>query len=98
MPFSYIKFLNYCNKYLSKNPFVTYSDLISVFRLNNDEIDNLINELIKLNLVTKVGRTSFVTTYKGKYIVYSYTVEWILKNIIAILALLVSIIALFRTF
>lgn len=98
MPFSYIRFLNYCNKYLSTHPIITYSDLISVFRLNNGEIDNLINELIQLNLVSKVGRTSFITTYKGKHAVSSFIVEWILKNLIGTLALIVSIIALFRTF
>ncbi len=98
MPFSYIRFLNYCNKYLSKHPIITYSALISVFRINNDEIDNLINELIQLNLVQKVGRTSFITTYKGKHAGSSYLIEWILKNLIGSLALIVSIIALFRTF
>ena len=98
MPFSYIRFLNYCNKYLSTHPIITYSDLISVFRLNNDEIDNLINELVQLNLVSKVGITSFITTYKGKHAVSSFVTEWILRNLIGTLALIVSIIALFRTF
>ena len=98
MPYSYIKFLNYCNKYLSKHPIIIYSDLISVFQINNDEIDNLINELVQFNLVQKIDKTSFVTTYKGRHVVSSYFIEWVLKNLIGTLALIVSIIALFRTF
>lgn len=98
MPFSYLIFLKYCNKFLKTNSIIPYSELIPRFRLDNDGIDNLVNELVKLNLVTKVGRTSIITTYKGRTATYSYMMEWIFKNLIAVFALIVSVIALFRTF
>lgn len=94
MPFSYIKFLNYCNKLLTEKSMVTYSDLISKFKLNNDEIDNLINELEKSSLVYKIGRTTFATTYKGKHVLYSFIMEWLFKYIVSIIALIISIVAL----
>ena len=94
MPFSYLKFLNYCNKFLKTNSLINYSDLISKFKLNNDEIDNLVNELVKLNLVTKIGRTSFITTYKGRTAFYSFIMEWVFKYIVSVIALILSVIAL----
>jgi len=97
MPFSYIKFLSYCNKLLKKQSLIAYSDLISKFRLNNDELDTLINELSKSNFVYKVGRTTFATTYKGQYVLYSFIMEWLFKYIVSILALIISIIALVVT-
>lgn len=97
MPFSYLKFLNYCNKLLKKNTIVYYSDLIKKFRLNNDEIDNVINELVSLNLVTKVGRTTFITTYKGKYAVSSYFIEWLFTYFVSIVALILSVVSIMVT-
>ncbi len=94
MPFSYIKFLHYCNKYLKAHSIILYSDLISKFRLNNDEIDNLVNELQNSNYVIKLGRTSFTTTYKGKYAVSSYFIEWLFTYFVSILALVLSIFSL----
>ena len=94
MTFSYLNVLHFCNKHLITNPVVTYSDLIPKFKLNNTEINNLINDLLSLNLIIKVSDTSFTTTYKGKHAISSYFIDWFFKYIVSIIALIVSVIAL----
>lgn len=94
MPFSYISFLNYCNKLLKQQSLITYSELIPKFKLNNDELDNLINELSASNLVYKISDNSFSTTYKGQHVLYSFIMEWLFKYVISIIALIISVFAL----
>lgn len=93
MDFSYIKFLNYFNK----NAVSTASNLCEIFNVTPAEADEIVFILHK-NGYLYYYQNEYKTTYKGKHFILSAIFSFININIIDILALIVSIIALIRTF
>ena len=92
MSFSYIEILLYCNKH---SP-VSFSTIRDKFKMTSGEVHSLTNELKELGYIYYVGSTSFSTTYKGKTVIKSLICKWLFNNLLAIIAIIISIIALFK--
>lgn len=96
MDFNSLKIL----KFLCKNKNNRYSiiSLCEQFpKISKDHVVEVVNTLYKNNYIKYVTDTSIKVTNKGKTYFSVVFLNWISTNIIAILALIVSIIALFRT-
>lgn len=91
---SFNKFLNYINK----RKIVSLDELESKFKLSPYEAFEIITTLCKNEYIIPLGDDKYQATYKSKTYKKSSFLDWFYKNIIAILALIVSIIALLRTF
>lgn len=92
------KVLKYINKNSTKN--FSLIRLTYVFpNISKDYLIEIVNYLRQNKYIKYVGVNGYIKpTNKGKTYFSVACSNWILKNIIAILALIVSIIALFRTF
>ena len=91
--FSYLKFLIYCNK----KDKVSRAELCDHFNISSREISKIFSYLKENNYIIYIGETYYASTYRGKHIIQSAVFSFINVNIINILALVVSIIALIRT-
>ena len=98
MDYKTLKVLNYINKNDSKN--FTLTKLIEVFpRIPKDHLIEIVNYLYQNKYIKYVGVNSYIKSKnKGKMFFYTSCFDWLSKNIIAILALIVSIWAFIRTF
>lgn len=91
---SFYKFVNYINK----RKIVSLDELESKFKLNSYEAFEITKTLCKNEYIIPLGDDEYQATYKSKTYKKSSFLNWLYKNIISILALIVSIIALVRTF
>lgn len=87
--FSYIKFLKYINK-VDK---VSMKDLMNKYNINNADASKILNCLVE-NKYIYYTSTGYHSTYKGKHFISDWLMHWLGINFIAILALIVSTIAL----
>ena len=92
MPFSYIKILLYCNK----NSPVSSSTIRDKYKMTRNEVHALKSELKEMGYIYYVGDSSFSSTYKSKTIIKSLISQWLFNNVLAIIAIIISIIALFK--
>lgn len=92
MNLSYIKILLFCNK----NSPVPISSICNKFRLTRDQAHQLTTELKELGYVYFVGATSVSATYKSQTVIKSLIYKWLFNNLLAIVAIIISIIALFK--
>lgn len=92
MPFSYMKILLYCNK----NSPVSFSTIRDKYKMTRNEVHSLISELKDMGYIYYVGDSSFSTTYKSRTIIKSFISQWLFNNLLAIIAIIISIIALFQ--
>lgn len=90
MSFSYIKILLYCNKH---SP-VSFSTIRDEFKITSNEVRALASELKELGYIYYVGENSISTTYKARTIIKSLIYEWLFKNLLAIIDLIIASIGL----
>lgn len=94
MDYAYFKYIAYINKCKSIN----VQELSDKFNLSTPETIEVIKVLCNNGYLYYCGDTKYSPTIKGKGFTNSYILSFINVNIIDILALIVSIIALIRTF
>ena len=92
MSFSYYKYLFYINN----EGFTTVCDLQSAFHLNDEDIQDILNTLIKNGYVRVFKDFMYFRTYKGKHFIPSAICKWLYDNFLAIIAIIISIVALFK--
>lgn len=91
---SFNKFVNYINKRKT----ISLDELEIKFNLTPYETYEIIKTLYKNKYIIPLGDDEYQATYKSKTYKKSFFLSWFSQNIIAILALIVSIVALIRTF
>ncbi len=89
---SFNKFL----KYINKNNIVSLDDFENKFKLNTYETYEIIKTLQKNNYIISLGDDEYQATYKSKTYKKSSFLDWIYANWLSIIAIIVSIIALFK--
>ena len=89
---SSIKILLYCN---SLKQF-TQKDIQNHFNLNTRECRDIMHFLRDNGYITYIGDIYYKSSSKGKLILKTLLIEWLSKNILAIIAIVISIIALFK--
>ena len=92
MDFSYYKYLTY----ISKNGFTTKDDLKRVFHLCSDDVNEILNTLKENGYIIVLQDYMYYSTYKGKTFLPSALFSWIIQNFLSIIAIIISIIALFK--
>ena len=94
LDYSYRKFIKYIKKC---NNGVRIVDLENKFKITDSEARKIMNALFEENLVASKSYY-FVPTTKCKMYFINESYDFLKSNLIAILALIVSITALIRTF
>lgn len=92
MDFPYYKYLIYTNKQGK----ICRKDLCDKFNLNNNDVYNIINTLSDNGYIKFSRDVYYVPTYKGKHFIISLIAKWLFTNFLAIIAIIISIIALFK--
>lgn len=92
MDFSYYRYLVYINI----EGFTTIEDMKSAFGLNTEDIQNILNTLIQNGYVRIYKNFMYFPTYKGKHFFLSKLCKWLYNNFLSIIAIIISIIALFK--
>lgn len=92
MDFSYIKFLLYINK----KEHVSKSELCKQFNITPSDAFKIFTYLKDNDYIVYASDTSCRSTYKGQHIIRVLFVNWLLKNFLSIIAIIISIIALFK--
>ena len=91
MDFSYYKYL-----FFIKNlDIVSYKDLCDKFHLSKADARNILNTLHSNEFIKFYGDTKYSVTFKCKHFIKSIAVKWLFNNFLAIIAIIISIIALF---
>lgn len=92
MDFSYFKYLIYINT----QGFTSIYDLESAFSLESEDIENILNTLVENGYVRVFKDFLYFPTYKGKHFLPSAVLKWLYDNFLSIIAIVISIIALFN--
>lgn len=92
MDFSYYKYLFYIKK-LDK---VSYKELCNQFGLSKNDAQNILQTFSSNEFIKFYGDTYYTVTFKSKYFIKSFIFKWIFNNLLAIIAIIISIIALFK--
>ena len=92
MDFSYYKYLFYANK-KSK---ISRKQLQNDFNLDNNDTYNILNTLSDNGYIKFSYDVYYQPTYKGKHLIKSFITKWLYTNLLAIIAIIISIIALFK--
>lgn len=89
-----IKILNY----ICKNPIVLVDQLMKYFNLSKEDLTANLVVLRNLDLIEKDCnfRGYVYPTFKGKNYFKSFIQNWLYNNFLAIIAIIISIIALFK--
>lgn len=86
-------------KYLNKHGSMTFS-LAKLFKIfpdiDKDYLVEIIHNLNKNDYIKFIGDSSIKSTNKGKTYFYSLFINWLSNNLLAIIAIIISIIALFK--
>lgn len=88
---SFYKFINYINK----NGTVSLEQLCQDFNLSLVETVEIIKTLCKNQYIIALGNDKYQSTYKAKTYVESSFLSWLYNNWLSIIAIIISIIALF---
>lgn len=94
MDFSYYKYLRFINK----QPKVTYQDLVDRYKLDKLDSRNILITLARNEYLTHIGDTYYISTFKGKHFIKSLLAEWLFKNLLAIIDLIIAIFGLVIAF
>lgn len=94
MDFSYYKYL----KFINKQPKVSYYNLADKYNLDKQDSRNILITLAKNEYLTHIGDTYFKSTFKGKHFIKSLVVEWLFKNLLAIIDLIIAILGVVIAF
>lgn len=89
---SFNKFVNYINK----NKIVSIDDLETKFKLSPYEAYEIIQTLHKNKYIIALGDNEYQATYKSKTYKKSSFLTWLYNNWLSIIAIIISIIALFK--
>lgn len=92
MDFAYYKYLIYANK-IGK---ISRKNLKDKFNLDTNEACNILNTLSNNGYIKFSNDVYYISTYKGKHFMQSFIAKWLFNNLLAIIAIVISIIALFK--
>lgn len=92
MDLSSMKILLYCNT-LKK---FTKNDIQKHFNLTTNECRTIINFLKDNGYITYVGDICYKSSNKGRSFFKTLFIKWLSNNVLAIIAIMISIIALFK--
>lgn len=92
MDLSSIKILLYCNS-LKK---FTQKDIQDHFNLDTRECREIMHLLRDNGYITYIGDICYKSSSKGKSILKTLFIKWLSNNILAIIAIVISVIALFK--
>lgn len=94
MDFSYYKYL----KFINKQPKVSYHNLADKYNLDKQDARNILITLAKNEYLAHIGDTYFKSTFKGKHFIKSLVAEWLFKNLLAIIDLIIAILGVVIAF
>ena len=89
---SFYKFL----KYINKKKIVSLDEFIKHYNLDVYEAYEIIKILCKNQYIIAIGDNKYKATYKSKNHLKSSFVAWLINNWLSIIAIIISIIALFK--
>lgn len=89
---SFNKFVRYFNKHSE----VSIDELRSVFKLELVEAVEIIRTLSQNKYIISIGDNKYQSTYKAKTSIKSSLISWISNNWLSVIAIVISIIALFK--
>ena len=89
---SFNKFVRYFNKHSE----VSIDELRSVFKLELIETVEIIRTLSQNKYIISIGDNKYQSTYKAKTYIKSSLISWISNNWLSVIAIVISIIALFK--
>ena len=92
MDFSYFKYMFYINKH--KN--INWTDLCIDFKVSKPEAREIVKYLRDTGYISNVSDTRYISTIKGQKFFTTFISQWLLNNLLAIIAIVISIIALFK--
>lgn len=92
LDFSYLKYLLYANK---QNK-ISRKLLCEKYNLSNNDAHNILSALLNNGYIRCSSDVYYVPTYKGKHFIGSFIMKWLSNNLLAIIAIIISIIALFK--
>lgn len=92
MDFSYFKYLPYINK----QDRVSYKDICNKFGIVKSDAQNILITLAKNDYLKHSSDIYYKSTFKGKHFFKSILLEWLFRNLLSIVAIIISIIALFN--
>lgn len=92
MDFSYYKYLYYV-KDLDK---FSYNNLCTKFNISRNDARNILQTLSNNGYIQHYQDIEYKVTFKGKHFVKSLLSKWLFTNLLAIIAIIISIIALFK--
>lgn len=91
MDLSYIKYLHYINKNNKTFP----KDLSKQFNLDLEDARNILKMLENEGYII-YNNPFYNPTFKSKHLIKSIILDWTYHNILSIIAIIISIIALFN--
>lgn len=94
MDFSYFKYLPYINK----QDKISYKQICNKFSVDKTDARNILITLAKNEYLTHIGDTYFKSTFKGKHFIKSLVAEWLFKNLLAIIDLIIAILGVVIAF
>ena len=89
---SFNKFL----KYINEKKIVSLKEFEKHFNLNMYETVEIIKTLCKNQFILPIGDDKYQATYKSKTYFKNSIVSWLINNWLSIIAIIISIIALFK--
>lgn len=91
MDFSYFKYLPYINK----QDKISYKNICDKFGISKEDAKNILMTLARNDYLAHSADIYYKTTFKGKHFLKSIVLEWLFRNLLSIIAIIISIIALF---
>lgn len=83
-------------KFFNKRPEVSFDELKDTFNLEFVDAIEIIKTLNKNQYIIPLGDNKYKSTYKAKTITESSILSWLYNNWLSIIAIIISIIALFK--
>ena len=83
-------------KFFNKRSEVSFNELKDTFNLEFTDAIEIIKTLNKNQYIIPLGDNKYKSTYKAKTITESSILSWLYNNWLSIIAIIVSIIALFK--
>jgi len=82
--------------YINKHQKVSWVELADYFKISKADAREIVSALKEQEYISYIGDTKFVPTIKGKTFLKSFILNWLFNNVLAIIAIIISIIALFK--